>query len=232
MNTCSILAGRPSLGSWVTYGMGTENQNLPAYVVMQDNASQVVNGPRNWGAGFMPAVYQGVRFSEGSQPIPNLSTPEGITTRRQAAKLAFLNDLNAQQAHEHAEQSELEARIQSYELAFRMQAHAPEAVDLASEDQDTLNLYGMNQKDTAGFASCVCSRGDSLSAECALYSYTTVRVVSGMRIQALKRTTVHCAKRWTCRWRDCFETSSDAACWMIRSSSGRRIWTYTDERKG
>ncbi len=98
MNTCSILAGRPSLGSWVTYGMGTENQNLPAYVVMQDNASQVVNGPRNWGAGFMPAVYQGVRFSEGSQPIPNLSTPEGITTRRQAAKLAFLNELNSQQA--------------------------------------------------------------------------------------------------------------------------------------
>lgn len=159
MNTCSILAGRPSLGSWVTYGMGTENQNLPAYVVMQDNASQVVNGPRNWGAGFMPAVYQGVRFSEGSQPIPNLSTPEGITTRRQAAKLAFLNDLNAQQAGEHAEQSELEARIKSYELAFRMQAHAPEAVDLASEDQDTLNLYGMNQKDTAGFGKlCLLAR--------------------------------------------------------------------------
>src|SRR5215207_2927615 len=91
MNTGSILAGRPSLGSWVSYGLGTENQNLPSFVVMQDNASTVVNGPRNWGAGFMPAVYQGTRITAGSEPIPNLNTPEGVTEAQQRGKLDFLN---------------------------------------------------------------------------------------------------------------------------------------------
>ena len=94
MNTCSILSGRPSLGSWVSYGLGTENENLPGFVVMQDNNAQVVNGPRNWGAGFMPAVYQGTRLSEGSQPIPYLNTPEGSSETRQISKLEFLNQLN------------------------------------------------------------------------------------------------------------------------------------------
>src|SRR5581483_7948192 len=77
MNTGSTLAGRPSLGSWVTYGLGTVNENLPAFVVMQDNPSSVVNGPRNWGAGFMPAVYQGTRFQAGTEPIPYLNPPAG-----------------------------------------------------------------------------------------------------------------------------------------------------------
>ncbi|MBL8870048.1 MAG: DUF1501 domain-containing protein, partial [Planctomycetaceae bacterium] len=75
MNTCSILGGRPSLGSWVSYGLGTENEDMPAYVVMQDNRSSVVNGPRNWGAGFMPASYQGIRIQEGNDPIPHLNPP-------------------------------------------------------------------------------------------------------------------------------------------------------------
>src|SRR5829696_2548304 len=83
MNSGSILGGRPSLGSWVSYGLGTENQNLPAFVVLQDSAAQVVNGPRNWGAGFMPAVYQGVRLQGGQEPIPNLNTPEGVTDAQQ-----------------------------------------------------------------------------------------------------------------------------------------------------
>lgn len=124
MNTCSILSGRPSLGSWVTYGLGSENENLPAFVVMQDNNSQVVNGPRNWSAGFMPAVHQGIRLSEGSQPIPYLNTPEGYTQKRQLSKLEFLNQLNDRYAKQHPEQTELEARVASYELAFRMQADA------------------------------------------------------------------------------------------------------------
>lgn len=148
MNTCSILSGRPSLGSWVSYGLGTENENLPAFVVMQDGSSQVVNGPRNWGSGFMPAVYQGTRLSEGSQPIPYLNTPEGITPQRQLSKLDFLNSLNRNYASEHPEQSELEARIASYELAFRMQAEAPDAIDLEDETQETLDLYGINEAET------------------------------------------------------------------------------------
>jgi hypothetical protein len=148
MNTCSILGGRPSLGSWVSYGLGTENQNLPAFVVMQDNRSSVVNGPRSWSAGFMPAVYQGIHLSEGANPIPNLNTPEGVSNQEQQGKLSLLNQLNRQYAASHPDQSELEARLRSYELAFRMQAEAPEAVDLSQETQSTLNLYGMDQKET------------------------------------------------------------------------------------
>jgi hypothetical protein len=127
MNTSSIIAGRPSLGSWVSYGLGTENQNLPAFVVMQDNAATVVNGPRNWGSGFMPAVYQGTRITAGSEPIPNLSTPDGVSEAEQRGKLDFLNELNRAHAASRRAQTELEARIASYELAFRMQAEAPEA---------------------------------------------------------------------------------------------------------
>lgn len=151
MNTCSILSGRPSLGSWVSYGLGTENENLPSFVVMQDNSAQVVNGPRNWGAGFMPAVYQGIRLSEGNQPIPYLNTPEGVTEKRQLSKLAFLNQLNKHYAHAHPDQTELEARIASYEMAFRMQAEAPEAIDLTTESAETLALYGINQKETSAY---------------------------------------------------------------------------------
>lgn len=151
MNTCSILSGRPSLGSWVSYGLGTENDNLPAFVVMQDNNSQVVNGPRNWSAGFMPAVYQGIRLSEGSQPIPYLNTPEGFSQTRQRSKLGFINQLNHRYARQHPEQSELEARIASYELAFRMQTEAPEAIDMRDETAETLDLYGVNDKETAPY---------------------------------------------------------------------------------
>ena len=149
MNTGSILGGRPSLGAWVNYGLGTENQDLPAFIVMQDNKTSVVNGPRNWSAGFMPAAYQGIRLQETGDPIPNLFPPEGFTQSRQVAKVDFLNRLNRTYAAQHPEQSELEARIASYELAFRMQAEAPHTIDLSDETQETLDLYGMNQKETA-----------------------------------------------------------------------------------
>ncbi len=159
MNTCSIVGGRPSLGSWVTYGLGSENDNLPAYLVMQDNRSSVVNGPRNWGAGFMPALYQGIQLNEGNQPIPNLNTPEGVSARQQLAKLALLGEINQGEAIQHPEQSELEARIASYELAFRMQANAPEAVDLGSESELTERMYGIDDKETADFGRmCLLSR--------------------------------------------------------------------------
>ena len=159
MNSGSILGGRPSLGSWVSYGLGTENQNLPAFVVMQDNAAQVVNGPRNWGAGFMPAVFQGVRIQGGKEPIPNLNTPEGVTPAEQRGKLDLLARMNRQYASRHPEQSELEARIASYELAFRMQAESPEAVDLSREPEETQALYGLDRKETAPFGRlCLLSR--------------------------------------------------------------------------
>jgi hypothetical protein len=159
MNTGAVLAGRPSLGSWVTYGLGTENQNLPAFVVLTDSNAQVINGPRNWGAGFMPAVYQGTRFQNGPVPVTNLATPASVGDDRQRAKLDLLNSLNHQFADARPDQTELDARIRSYELAFRMQAEAPVAVDLAGESEATREMYGMNQKTTEAFGrNCLLAR--------------------------------------------------------------------------
>ncbi len=160
MNTGSILAGRPSLGSWVNYGLGTENENLPAFVVILDNPKGTpFNGARNWGTGFMPAVYQGVPFTGGREPIANLDTPETVGDARQKSKLEYLNQLNTRHTEPRRDQTELEARIASYELAFRMQAEAPEAVDLASETEETKRLYGLDHDETANFGrNCLLAR--------------------------------------------------------------------------
>jgi hypothetical protein len=140
------------LGAWVSYGLGTENQNLPAFVVIEDNKGKTVNGPRNWGTAFMPAVYQGVPVSgSGGQAITNLRTPSDVGPERHRAKLDFLKQLNTAHARSRPDQSELEARIESYELAFRMQSAAPEAVDLSQETAETQSLYGMDQTETAKF---------------------------------------------------------------------------------
>lgn len=149
MNTGSTLAGRPSLGSWVTYGLGTENANLPGFVVMQDAPrAQVAGGPRNWGTGFMPAVYQGTRLDGGAEPIANLRAPAEISVARQERKLDLLRKLNRRHFEARPDQSELDARVKSYELAFRMQAEAPEAVDLSSETAACRSLYGLDDPAT------------------------------------------------------------------------------------
>jgi hypothetical protein len=159
MNTGSILAGRPSLGAWVSYGLGSDNQNLPAFVVLTDTNTQVINGPRNWGAGFMPAVYQGTRFQNGAVPVANLSTPASVGEARQRAKLDYLNRLNRQFAQARPDQTELDARIRSYELAFRMQAEAPVAIDIEQESAATREAYGLNQKATEAFGrNCLLAR--------------------------------------------------------------------------
>jgi len=159
MNTGSILGGRPSLGSWVTYGLGSENANMPAFVVMQDEPTSVVNGPRNWSAGFMPAVYQGTRLQGTGDPIPNLNPNKDTPVDRQLGKMEFLEQLNRKHAEGRGDQTELDARIRSYELAYRMQAEAPEAVDLTQETEETKNLYGMGEKDTANFGrQCLLAR--------------------------------------------------------------------------
>jgi Protein of unknown function (DUF1501) len=159
MNTGSPLAGRPSLGSWISYGLGTENRNLPAFVVMQDSPAVVSNGPRNWGPGFMPAVYQGIRLSNGAEPIPNLANPDGVTPDQQRGRLDLLDSLNRRHAGAHPLQSELDARINAYELAFRMQAEAPDAVDLTHESAETRRLYGMDETPTAAFGrNCLLAR--------------------------------------------------------------------------
>ena len=160
MNTCINVAGRPSLGSWVNYGLGSENENLPAFVVMCDRDGRPVNGTRNWGAGFMPASYQGVRINgQNNHPISNLAPPKDVTADRQEKKLSLLNRFNRKHADQRTHQSELEARIRSYELAYRMQAAAPEAVDLTDETETTQRLYGLNEKETAVFGrNCLLAR--------------------------------------------------------------------------
>jgi hypothetical protein len=159
MNSGFILGGRPSLGSWVSYGLGTENTNLPAFVVLQDNQASVVNGPRNWSAGFMPAVYQGIRLQGGNEPIPNLNTPASHTPQQQQTRLDFINSLNRSYAEKFPDQTELSARLASYELAYRMQAEAPSAVDLTQETAATKQLYGMERKETADMGRlCLLSR--------------------------------------------------------------------------
>jgi Protein of unknown function (DUF1501) len=159
MNTGSIVGGRPCLGAWVTYGLGTENQNLPAFVVMKDSNATVVNGPRNWSAGFMPAVYQGTSLSVGPEPIANLYPPKGVSKARQLGKLDLLNRLNRRHTVGRERYTDLEARIASYELAFRMQAEAPDAVDLARETQATRRLYGLDRKETEAMGrNCLLAR--------------------------------------------------------------------------
>lgn len=159
MNSGSILGGRPSLGSWVSYGLGTENTDLPAFVVLQDNQSSVVNGPRNWSAGFMPAVHQGIRLQGGGEPIPNLNTPPSHTEEQQRNRLDFITQLNRSYAERFPDQTELSARLTSYELASRMQSEAPDAVDLRRESEATCKLYGMDKAETAEMGRlCLLSR--------------------------------------------------------------------------
>jgi len=143
MNTGSILMGRPSLGSWATYGLGTENQNMPAFVVMPDPSGWVKGGAPAWGNGYMPAAYQGTILRGGASPILNLTTPAGISGAQQAATVDFINQLNRENLAGGEEDSELAARIAAYELAFRMQQHAPDVVDISRETEATKKLYGL-----------------------------------------------------------------------------------------
>jgi hypothetical protein len=160
MNTCLNTAGRPSLGSWIHYGLGASCENLPSFVVLCDSNGRPVNGTRNWGSGFMPATHQGVQLqSSGDAPIRHLNLPAGVTAERQRSKLDLLQRMNERHAHERPQQSELEARIQSYELAFRMQAQAPVAVDLSEETSEIHRLYGLDQKETETFGrNCLLAR--------------------------------------------------------------------------
>jgi hypothetical protein len=151
MNTGSILMGRPSLGAWVAYGLGTENQNMPAYVVMPDPKGWVKGGAPAWGNGYLPALYQGTLLRGGRSPLLHLDPPAGVSAAQQRTTLDFINQVNREHLRARAEDSELSARIAAYELAFRMQAHAPEVVDIARETAATRRLYGLDRPETAEF---------------------------------------------------------------------------------
>ena len=158
MNTGSILAGRPALGAWVTYGLGSANQNLPSFVVLTD-AGEVIGGPKNWSAGFLPATYQGTQFRNEGAPILDVVPPDTIGDKQQRGRLDLLKELNRRFGADKSEDTELEARINAYELAYRMQAAGPEAVDLGKESDATKRMYGMDDEVTAKFGTnCLLAR--------------------------------------------------------------------------
>ena len=159
MNTGSILMGRPSVGSWVAYGLGTENQDMPAFVVLPDPGGGLKGGPPAWGSGFLPASYQGVTMRPGDTPILDLKPQKQISGKQQRSILDLLQRLNREHAKKREQDDELSARIAAYELAFRMQSAAPELVDISRETSQTHSLYGLDNPKTKEFGQrCLLAR--------------------------------------------------------------------------
>ena len=159
MNSGRILSGSPALGSWVNYGLGSVNENLPGFVVMLDPTGGPISGSKNWSSGYMPATYQGTLLRSKGAPILDLSLPDGVSKSLQRDLLDSLYAANAAHLALRPDQSDLAARISSYELAFKMQEHAPEAVNLAQETEATQKLYGIDQPRTADFGKrCLLAR--------------------------------------------------------------------------
>jgi len=148
MNTGHTLPGYPSSGSWVTYGLGTANQNLPGFVVMAPGVGK--GGPGNWGSGFLPSAYQGTLMRSPGQAILNLNRPSDVTARDQRELLDLSSRLNGLHLEQHAGEADLLGRIQSFELAYRMQMEAPEVLDLSKENEQTKRLYGIDRGNTFG----------------------------------------------------------------------------------
>jgi hypothetical protein len=159
MSTGKIFPGRPSLGAWVSYALGTENQNLPAYVVLRDPAGYNTTGKLVWSSGWLPALYQGVEFNSVGSPVLDLEPAVAQPRGAQRANLDFLARLNDEHRRKFPRESELEARIRNYELAARMQLHAAGALDIARESVATRRLYGLDNPTTAGYGTrCLMAR--------------------------------------------------------------------------
>ena len=153
----SQFPGRPSLGAWTVYGLGSENKNLPSFVVMSDGAMK--SGAGAYGSGFLPAVYQGTVFRGGQSPVLHLSTPDGIPPAAQKETLDLITRLDRRHFAAREDDTNLDARIAAYELAFRMQSEAPEAVDLNQESAATKKLYGIDEPLTDDFGrKCLLAR--------------------------------------------------------------------------
>jgi len=144
LNTGDLNPGRPTLGAWIAYALGTANADLPPYVVLYNGNREPSGGSVNWNAGFLPAVYQGTPFRPGPSPILYLDRPESVTTAQQRDNLDLLKRLNQKGAARYPKDTELQARINSYELAYRMESAAPDAVDLSQESDATKELYGLD----------------------------------------------------------------------------------------
>lgn len=158
MNTGSVLAGRPSLGAWVSYGLGAANQNLPTFVCMTDDKI-VRGGTTNWSSGFLPASYQGTLLQQEGPAILDLSPANPVSLDRQRSRLDYFQLLNAYHRDKRPGDALLDARLETYELAYRMQSAAPESVDLSKETQSTRALYGLDETETATFGrNCLMAR--------------------------------------------------------------------------
>lgn len=159
MNTGKSQPGRPALGSWLTYGLGSESQDLPAYVVLSDPEGHPVDGVRNWSNGWLPPLFQGTVIRPREPRILNLDPPPHLRGARQQQNLALLADLNARHLARHPGEADLEARIASYELAARMQTAAKEALDTSGESEATKKLYGLDNPTTAEYGTrCLIAR--------------------------------------------------------------------------
>jgi hypothetical protein len=150
MNTGNRFGGDPAVGAWTSYGLGTENQNLPAFVVLPEGAFPQ-GGAANWSNGFLPAYFQGTPLRPGGSPILDLAPAYGASPAAQRANLDLLAELNAADLARHPHHAEVAARMEAYELAFRMQTEVPSVIDLSNEDQKTLDQYGIGQPATDSF---------------------------------------------------------------------------------
>lgn len=154
-----FLAGMPSIGSWVVYAMGTENVNLPAYVVLSDPGGLPVDGDKNWTSGWLPAVYQGTMFRSGGSPVLNLAPPEGALPGTRRRQLELLAEFNRKHIDRHPGNSELAARIANVETAARMQLAVPDVVDFSQETEETRKMYGLDNPTTKEYGTrCLLAR--------------------------------------------------------------------------
>ena len=159
IHTGKFQAGRPTLGSWVIYGLGTERQDLPAYVVLSDPKGLPVDGIRNWSSGWLPAIYQGTQLRSDGPPVFNLATPPDVPPAVRADQLGLLQKLNRAYLDLHPENSELQARLNNYEIAARMQTAVPEALNLSDEPESIRRLYGLDKPVCANYAKrCLMAR--------------------------------------------------------------------------
>jgi len=158
MNTGVARAGLPTAGAWVTYGLGSENQNLPGFVVLGNNQG-IKGGPVNWSAGFLPTTYQGTLFRSQGSPILNLKPPKDISDEDQRAQLDFMSKLNQDHLAQHPGEPDLSARINTFELAYRMQMEASDLVNFSSESPETQKMYGLDKGPSRSFGSkCLMAR--------------------------------------------------------------------------
>src|SRR5207237_8193149 len=157
MNTGNQLFGRPSVGSWVTYGLGSESQDLPPFVVVSSGKKGPSGGNSNWGSGFLPTVYQGVQFRGGSEPVLFLANPKGVDRQLQADTIEAIRTLNNHRLAQVGD-PEIATRTSSFEMAFRMQASAPELMDLSQEPQEVLDMYGAEPGKSSFANNCLLAR--------------------------------------------------------------------------